>query len=216
VAWSEEACKHFGEEFVCWGATCHQEDWVGPPKVGPLGIDTGVNGGAWEVIIKDSEFSCSYLADYNDTVCDLIEVYNPGEEDIGCLMPGRLELALEADKEALASWLEPGPEGGGELCQDLDCYNLKACVIERLAFDGGGEPCMTDEGDSTYFRPGYCILEHDDPNTNLTLRDWCVEPDNDLGVGGAIFNSPDYPVIRVVGEGLPREGGRLLYMCGAR
>lgn len=211
----EEGCKHFGEEFVCWAATCHQEDWVGPPAVGPPGIDTGVSGGAWEVIIKDSEFSCTYHVDHDDTVCDLIEVYNPGEEDIGCLMPGRWELALEADKEALSSWLK-SPPAGSELCQDLDCENLKACVIERLTLDSGGEPCMTEEGDSTYFRPGYCLLANYAPNINPTLREWCVEPDNDFGMGGAQLNSAGYPVLRVVGEGLPRKGGRLLYMCGTR
>jgi hypothetical protein len=73
---------------------------------------------------------------------------------------------------------------------------------------------MTDEGDSTYFRQGYCILEADDPNSNSTLREWCVEPDFYFGMGGATFNADGDPVLRVVGEGLPREGGRLVYMCG--
>lgn len=209
----DEECASFGDDFVCSALSCHPPEWTGPPAVGPPGMDWGVIGAAWEVIVKESELACSFLADRSDLVCDLIEVYSPGEDDIGCLLPGRLEFALEADKEAL-SWRLPSPPEGSELCLDLDCENLKACVVERLTFDGGGEPCMKDEGDSTYFRPGYCILEAYDPDINSTLREWCVEPDNDLGMGGAQLNANDVPVLRVVGEGLPRPGGRLVYMCG--
>jgi hypothetical protein len=172
-----------------------------------------VNGNELEVIVKDSEFTCDSLVQRPENACELVEVYNPGEEDIGCLLPGRLEFALESDKEAL-SWRLAPPPTGSELCVDLDCESLKACVIERLTFEDGGEPCMTDEGDSTYFRQGYCILEADDPNSNSTLREWCVEPDFYFGMGGATFNADGDPVLRVVGEGLPREGGRLVYMCG--
>ena len=186
---------------------------TGPPIIDGPGV-------GWYEIDEQSPVSCFEFGpeSLDDFVCDLTEVYNPVTDAPGCFKTARLHLELESEREAAIdylkfdAWMRAGAETD---CLELDCDKLELCVIDKLTKENGGDACLTDPSDSTYFKPGYSFLAPRDPDVYGSLLTSCEGPGTPLfgGASGAVQNVETDAALRIVGEGIPRADARLIYLC---